>query len=173
MNVQPAVAIDDVTKATTPALPDDHTWQMVMLSRIGKPPLRFRGRCLFARSALRDEAIRLDLWQKRVGGFVVNRTVIWRGQLVLSSSAHTMLPMVLNAGFVTRHDRCSSNVIKRRHTFDCTTCSTYLLGPSHKWLNAQQTWLKTSVSSFSIILDKQDKTAFKLNNVLEEAYVCG
>mmetsp|Transcript_21004 Transcript_21004/g.63982 ORF Transcript_21004/g.63982 Transcript_21004/m.63982 type:complete len:373 (+) Transcript_21004:858-1976(+) len=64
----------------------------------------------------------------------------------MSSSAHTMLPMVRSAGFVTRQLRCESRSTSRGHTPPSTTVLMCDDGPSQRCDSAQHVWLSTSGS---------------------------
>ena len=60
--------------AKSPSPPD---WHLVVQPRLGKPPLRFRGRCL-SRACLRlaeTDEVMISLWQKQKNGFVVCHSV--------------------------------------------------------------------------------------------------
>lgn len=53
-------------------------WYLVLQPRLGKPPLRFRRRCLSrarVQLALGDDVV-IGLWQKQKGGFVVSHSIV-------------------------------------------------------------------------------------------------
>ena len=103
----PPCAADQLTTVPSPSgergqdatVPRDQLceWTIAVLARVGKPPLRFKGRMITRRELdfghpTSPTPLRIELWEKAKTGFVLSFSQIEKGQIALSSHSFLTLP---------------------------------------------------------------------------------